>query len=150
MNTKQQIDADLKTAMLSGDKALVTTLRGLKAAILNAEVAENARETGLSEESVIAILQKEAKKRQESADLFKQGGNTEKEQAELAEKVVIEKYLPEQLSEEKIAELVDEAIADTGANSMQQMGQVIGIVKAKTGASADGSAIARIVKEKLQ
>jgi uncharacterized protein YqeY len=75
-STKQQIDADLKTAMLAGDKTLVTTLRGLKSAILYVEVAENAREKGLPEDAVVAILQKEAKKRQESADLYLQGGNT--------------------------------------------------------------------------
>jgi uncharacterized protein YqeY len=150
MSIKQQIDADLKTAMLAGEKTLVTTLRGLKSAILYVEVAEGARDQGLPEEKVIAILQKEAKKRQESADLFKQGGNDEKHQAELTEKTVIEKYLPEAMSEEDIAKLVDDEIAATGASGMQSMGQVIGAVKAKAGSSADGSVIARIVKEKLQ
>lgn len=149
MSIKQQLDQDLKTAMLAGDKTLVTTLRGLKAAILNAEVAENARDTGLSEDKVIALLQKEAKRRQESADLFAQGGNTEKAEAEKTEKAVIEQYLPAQMSEAELSELVDEAIVQTGASGMQMMGQVIGAVKAKAGASADGAAIARLVKEKL-
>jgi uncharacterized protein len=149
MSIKEQIDADLKTALLGGDKVLATTLRGLKAAILNVEVAKNARETGLPEDEVIALLQKEAKKRTESADLFGQGGNTVKQQEELTEKAVIEKYLPAQLGEAEITAMVDEAIAATGANSMQQMGQVIGAVKAKAGAAGDGALIARIVKEKL-
>jgi uncharacterized protein YqeY len=148
-STKQQIDADLKTAMLAGDKTLVTTLRGLKSAILYVEVAENAREKGLPEDAVVAILQKEAKKRQESADLYLQGGNTEKQVAELTEKTVIEKYLPAQISEDEITVMVDEAIASTNAEGIKSMGQVIGAVKAKAGASADGSVIARIVKEKL-
>jgi uncharacterized protein YqeY len=95
------------------------------------------------------LLAKEAKKRQESADLYVQGGNQEKAEAELEEKKVIEKYLPEQLSEEEVAKLVDEAIAQTGANSLAQMGQVIGMVKGKVGAAADGALIARLVKEKL-
>jgi uncharacterized protein YqeY len=149
MSVKQQIDADIKTAMLAGDKVLVTTLRGLKSAILNVEVAEGKREEGLSDDVVINLLQKEAKKRQESADLYAQGGSPERQQAELTEKTVIEKYLPQQLSEAEISILVDEVIASTGASGMQAMGQVIGGVKAKAGAAADGAVIARIVKEKL-
>ncbi len=86
MGLKQQIDADLKTAMLAGDKVLVTTLRGLKSVILNVEVAEGSRETGLADDKIISLLQKEAKKRQESADLYLQGGSVERQQAELAEK----------------------------------------------------------------
>lgn len=149
MSIKQQLDQDLKTAMLAGDKVLVTTLRGLKAAILNAEVAENARDAGLAEDKVISLLQKEAKRRQESADLFAQGGNSEKAEAELKEKAVIEAYLPAQMSEAELSTLIDAVIAQTGASGMQMMGQVIGAVKAKAGASADGGTIARLVKEKL-
>ncbi len=150
MTIKEQIDQDLKAAMLGGDKTLATTLRGLKAAILNVEVAQGVRETGLPDDEVISLLQKEAKKRQESADLFGQGGNTEKSRAELEEKEVIAKYLPVQLSEEEIGVIVDEVIQTTGASGMQAMGQVIGAVKAKAGAAADGAVIARLVKEKLQ
>jgi uncharacterized protein YqeY len=146
---KEQIDQDLKQAMLAGDKTLVTTLRGLKGAILNVEVAEGIRDTGLPDERIIDLFVKEAKKRQESADLFKQGGNQEKAAAELTEKTVIEKYLPTQMSEDEITSLVDEIIAATGASGMQAMGQVIGAVKQKTGASADGATVARIVKERL-
>lgn len=149
MSIKQQIDTDLKTAMLGGDKALVTTLRGIKAAILNVEVAEGVRDQGLSDDKIMSLLQKEAKKRQESADLYTQGGRQEQAEAEMAEKVVIEKYLPAQLSEEEIINFVDEAIQATGASSMQQMGQVIGMVKAKAGPSADGGMIAKVVKDRL-
>ena len=149
MNVKAMIEADLKTAMLAGDKVLVTTLRGLKSAILYVEVAEGAREQGLSDDKVITILQKEAKKRQESADLFMQGGRPEKAEAEMVEKAVIEKYLPEQISEDEIAKLVDEAIAASGGSTLQQMGQIIGIVKQKAGTSADGALIAKLVKERL-
>lgn len=135
--------------MLAGDKETVTTLRGLKAVILNVEVAKNAREAGLADDEVVALLQKEAKKRQESADLFAQGGNTEKQQAELTEKEIIGKYLPKQMDEAELAGVVDSVIAELGVSGMQAMGQVIGVVKAKTGASADGAMIARIVKDKL-
>lgn len=148
MTIKQQLDADLKTALLSGDKTTATTLRGLKAVILNEEVAKGIRETGLEDDVVIALLQKEAKKRQESATLFAQGGNTEKEQAELAEKLVIEKYLPAQLSEEELTVYVDDAIGVIGRDP-QKMGQIIGMAKQKAGASADGATLARLVKERL-
>ncbi len=146
---KQQVDIDIKAAMLSGDKMLTTTLRGLKSAILNVEIAENKRDQGLGDNEIITVFQKEAKKRQESADLYTQGGNAEKAQAELDEKLVIEKYLPAQMDEAQIRTIVDEVIGDIGADSMQQMGQIIGAVKQKTGAAADGAIIARLVKERL-
>ena len=149
MSIKEQVEQDLKQAMLAGEKTLVTTLRGVKSAILNEEIANNARDTGLPDEKVQQILGKEAKKRQESADLYTQGGNQEKADAELVEKEVIQKYLPAQLSEDELRKLVDEAIAQTGATGPQQMGQVIGAVKQQAGASADGGLIAKLAKEKL-
>ncbi len=94
MSIKQQIDQDLKQALLSGKKDLVTTLRGLKSAILYVEVAQNKRETGLPDQEVIEVFTREAKKRQESADLYAQGGNAEKQQAELTEKkIIVDRYL---------------------------------------------------------
>ncbi len=150
MSLKTRIDQDLKQAMLAGDKTLVTTLRGLKSVILNEEVAKGLRDSGLPDDEITGLLAKEAKKRQESADLFAQGGNQEKATDELEEKKVIEEYLPEQLSEEEVINLIDESITQTGATSPAQMGQVIGMVKGKVGAAADGGMIARLVKEKLQ
>lgn len=150
MSIKQQIDQDLRRAMLAGDKTLVTTLRGLKSAILYAEVAKGAREQGLPDTEVIEILSKEAKKRQESADMYVQGGAAEKADAELIEKKVTEKYLPAQLSEEEIKQLVVQAITEIGATDMSAMGQVIGKVKEQTKGSAGGAIIARLVKESLQ
>src|SRR5581483_2528093 len=105
MSIKGAIEADLKQAMLAGDKTLVETLRGLKSAIQYAEVAAGTRGSD-DDQAVQAVLAKEAKKRQESADLYQQGGNNEKAQVELAEKAVIEKYLPEQMSEAAIAAIV--------------------------------------------
>jgi len=149
MSLKNLIEQDIKTAMLAGDKTLVMTLRGLKSAILYVEVADGKREEGLSDDVVISVLQKEAKKRQESADLYKQGGNLEKQSAELTEKTVIQKYLPTQLSEQELSLIIYEIIASTSATGMQAMGQVISAVKARAGATADGSVVARIVKERL-
>jgi len=135
--------------MLAGDKAKAETLRGIKAAILNEAVAQNVRDTGLNDDAIQKILAKESKKRQEAADLYKQGGSEDRARAELAEKVIIDAYLPEQMGEDEIAKLADEAIAATGATGLQDMGKVIGAVKAKAGNTADGSVIARIVKDKL-
>lgn len=146
---EQRIEQDIKTALLAGDSQQVSTLRGLKSALLYAKVAANKRDSGLTDDEVLAVLSKEAKKRQESADLYKQGGSPEREASELAEKVMIEKYLPAQVSEEDITVAVDEVIKQTGAQDMKAMGQVIGQVKLKFGPSADGGLIARIVKERL-
>lgn len=149
MTLKVQIDADLKTAMLGGDKVLTTTLRGLKSAILNVEIAENKRDTGLTDDEVTVILGKEAKKRQESADMYTQGGSADRAAAETLEKQVIEKYLPQQMDDEALKNLVEAAVTETGAATMQDMGKVIGIVKQRAGASADGGRVAQMVKERL-
>lgn len=150
LTLEQRLEQDIKAALLSGDKTRTTTLRGLKAVLLNVKVAEGKRDAGLTDDEVQAVFSKEAKKRQESAELYKQGNDQTRADAELAEKAVIESYLPKQLDESEIAALVDEAIKQTGAAGPQGMGQVIGQVKAKAGASADGAVIARIAKEKLQ
>lgn len=150
MSIKEQLDADLKTAMLGGDKTLTTTLRGLKSAILNIEIAKGTRQTGgLSDAEIIDLFGKEAKKRQESSDLYVQGGNQVKADAELLEKRVIEQYLPSQISDEELQEVVDSIIAELGGISQSQMGQAIGLVRAQVGATADGGRIAAAVKEKI-
>lgn len=150
LTLEQRLEQDIKDALLSGDKTRTTTLRGLKAALLNVKVAEGKRDSGLNDDEVQAVFSKESKKRQESAELYKQGNDETRAEAELAEKAVIDSYLPKQLDEAEIAKLVEAAIEQTGASGPQGMGQVIGQVKAKAGASADGAVIARIAKEKLQ
>jgi len=150
MALKQQLDQDLKAAMLAGDKTLATTLRGLKSAILYAELAKRQRDVDLPDPEIIQVLSKEAKKRQESADLYQQGGNREKAEAELTEKTVIEKYLPAQLSEADINILIDEVEQPVGKVSTDNMGRIIGQVKQKAGPTADGANIARLIKERLR
>lgn len=135
--------------MLAGNKTLTTTLRGLKASILSTEIANGIRESGLPDPEIIELFGKEAKKRQESAELFNQGGNEEKAAAELTEKKVIEGYLPAQLSDEELARIVSITIEELGGVTQNQMGQVIGKVKAKVGASAEGGRIAAAVKARL-
>lgn len=147
---KQQLQDDVKAAMLAGDALRVETLRGLKSVILYAEVAAKKREgDGISDEEIVTLFAKESKKRTESAELYVKGGAQEKADKELAEKAIIDAYLPEQLSEADLAKLIDEVIAEQGAEGMQAMGRVIGAVKAKAGNSADGALVAKLVKERL-
>lgn len=149
MNVKSRIDADLKTAMLAGDKTLVTTLRGLKSAILYAEVAAGKRDEGLGDEEALSLLQKEAKKRVESAELYEKGGNQERVDAERTELKVIESYLPAQLSDEELVALVDRAVEEQDEITPQSMGKLIGRVKELSKGQADGGRIAAKVKERL-
>lgn len=146
---QEQIDKDLKEAMLAGDKAKAETLRGVKSALLNEAIATGARDTGLNDDAIQKILARESKKRQEAADLYKQGGADDRASQELAEKTIIDAYLPQQLSEAETAKLVDEEIAKVPDVSMQNMGQIIGAVRARAGGTADGALIAELVKEKL-
>jgi uncharacterized protein YqeY len=143
---EKQLEDDLKAAMLSGDTARVETLRTLKSVILNKKVADGTRDMAMSNDDIITLLSKEAKKRQESADLYVQGGRQELADKELAEKTIIEHYLPERLSEEALAELVDQAVSSLDGHNM---GEIIGRVKAKAGPGADGGLIAKLVKERL-
>lgn len=149
MSLKLQLDQDLKTAMLAGDKQQVTVLRGLKGAILNVEIQKGSREQGLTDEEVLAVLAKESKKRQESADMYKQGNSPERVTAELAEKEIIDKYLPQQMSDAELEAVIDKVIKDGGASGPQAMGLVIGVVKQQVGGQADGGRIAQIVRAKL-
>jgi uncharacterized protein len=149
MRIKAQIENDLKQAMLAGDKNLVTTLRGLKSAIQYAEVAKGARAEGLPDNEIIQVLAKEAKKRQESADMYIQGDSMERANAEAAEKLVIEKYLPAQMSKDEVDELVRAVVDELNVSGMQAMGQVIAKVKERSKGAADGAMIAQIVKETL-
>jgi uncharacterized protein YqeY len=151
MSIKEQLDADLKTALLGGDKTMAMTLRGLKSAILNVEIAKGNRETGgLNDQEIIELFSKEAKKRQESADLYVQGGNQEKADAELLEKRVIETFLPKQLSDDELQAVVDQVVEQMGSITQAQMGQAIGQVRAQVGAAADGGRIAAAVKGKIE
>jgi uncharacterized protein YqeY len=146
---KQQLEQDLKTALLAGDKDRALILRGLKSVILYDEVAKGVRDEGLPDDEILALFAKEVKKRQESADLYRQGGYEDRASAELAEKAIIETYLPQQLSDEELIAVIDAAVSETGLSGMQAMGQVIGLVKQKVGSQADGARIAKLVKERL-
>ena len=139
----------MKAALLGGNRFRGDVLRNLKAAILNEEVSLMKRDEGLSDEEVEKVIAREVKKRQESAQLYRDNGREDLAEPEEQELIVLKDFLPEQLSEDEVRALVHEAVSNLGAVNMQQMGQVIGAVKAKAGNSADGGVIARIVKETL-
>lgn len=146
---EDRLSQDLKQALLSKDELRVATLRSLKNAVLYAKVAEGNRASGLPDTVVVSLLQKEAKKRQESADLFSRGGSAEKAERELAEKAIIETYLPRQLNDGEIAHMADDAISALGGSGKANLGEVIRWVKERSAGAADGAAIARISKERL-
>ena len=144
---KEKLTQDIKTALLAGEKPKAEVLKALKSAILYEEVAQKVRDQGLTDEQIQTVLAREAKKRAESAELYKKAGADDRATTELQEKEIIEAYLPKQLSEDELQKIVDEVLA---ANPGVQMGPAIGMVRAKTGTAADGSRIAALVKTKLQ
>ncbi len=149
MALKEQIQNDLKTALLGRLRFEAETLRGLKAAILNEEVALGKRDEGLSDEQIEKIIAREVKKRLEAAALYDQNMREDAADDERREADVLRKYLPAQLSETEIKSVVDAKVTELGATDQKMMGQVIGAVKSEVGTSADGATIARLVKEAL-
>lgn len=147
---KDRLRSDLTTAMKSRDELRSSTLRMLLAAITNAEVAgKEARE--LSDDDVIGVLSTEAKKRREAASAFADAGRGELADKERAEASVIADYLPEQLDEAAIAEIVTAAIEQTGAagEGMRSMGKVMGVVQPQVRGRADGAVVAAEVRRQL-
>lgn len=149
MALKEQIQNDLKAAMLSGDRFVSDVLRNLKASILNEEVATSKRDEGLDDTEVEKVLIREVKKRVEAAKMYRDNNRPELAEPEEQEAEVLKRYLPEQLDDDAIREVVRAKIAQLGVSGPQTMGQVIGAVKQDVGSSADGALIARIVKEEL-
>lgn len=140
--------ADLASAMKARDEVRTRTLRMALAALTTEEVAgEQARE--LSDDEIVKVLQREAKKRREAAEAFGGAGRAEQAEAERAEGKVIEEYLPAQLSDEEIAGFVAAAIAETGAAGPRGIGQVMRVVTPKVAGRADGRRVSDEVKKQL-
>lgn len=150
MTLKDSIRADLTTAMKARDKERSSTLRMVLASITEAEVAgDTAKE--LDDEEILTILTREAKKRREASAAFADGGRTDQAEKEAAEAAIITEYLPAQLSESEISDLVSKAIAQVGAagEGMKAMGKVMGVLTPQTKGRADGSAVAAEVRKQL-
>lgn len=146
MSLLQKIDTDLVTAMRASEASRVSVLRMLKSSIKNEEIKLG---HGLSDEEVTAVLKREAKQRRDSIEQFEKADRDDLASTEKAELETIKSYLPEQLTDEELKKVVDEVVAETGASSPAEMGVVIGAVIKQVGSRADGSAVARIVKERL-
>ncbi len=148
---KVRLQGDLTLAMKARDEIATSTIRMLRAAITNAEVA-GSEAIELSDAQAIAVLQSEAKKRVEAAEVYEQAGRAESAAKERAELVVIERYLPAAMSDADLGSIVDEevaAAAASGASGPKAMGQVIKAVRERAGAAADGGRIAALVKAAL-
>lgn len=146
---KQQLKEDLKQAMLAKDTEKTSVLRMVLSSISYAEIQKGGAGYEAIDEDVMQVLQKEAKQRKDSIEQFRNGGREELAAKEEKELEMLQAYLPEQMSEEEISSLVEEAIAQTGASSPQDMGKVMGALMPKTKGKADGAIVSRIVREKL-
>ncbi len=146
MGLKQELMQELKDAMQNKDTLRKDTITMLRAAILQVE-KDNLKE--LTEVEMQAIVAKEVKKRKESIPDYVKGGREDIVETLNKEIEVLSKYLPEQLTEEEIKKLVEEAVLSTGALSMKDMGKVMGALREKTQGKADGKLVSDLVKEKL-
>jgi len=140
---------DLKQAQLAKDETKVSTLRLLLSEIKNAEIAKGLSAERLSDEEIATIVGREAKKRREAAEGFRKGDREESAQKEESELKVLESYLPAQLSNEELTNIVESSITETGAKSITDMGRVMGVVMGKVKGQADGGIVSQLVKEKL-
>ena len=149
MTLKDKIQEDLKQAMLSKAEEKLSTIRMLKSALQYFEIQKGGAGYEASDEDVVEVVGREIKKRRESIEMFEKGGRQELADKEKSELEILQTYLPEQLSEEEIRKLVEEAISQTGATTISDMGKVMGFLSPKTKGKADGSLVSTIVKEKL-
>lgn len=143
---KTRINDDVKTAMRSKDKERLGTLRLLTAAIKQIEVDQRIE---LNDDQVIAVLEKMLKQRKDSIEQFEKAGRNELAEIEIKEIAILKEFMPEQLSDADIDNLIDEALATTGASEMKDMGKVMGIIKPKLAGKADMGAVSGKIKAKL-
>jgi hypothetical protein len=141
MSVLEQVQDDARTALKARDRERASALR------LVVDVLQQDAKLGKGDE--VAVLQRERKKRVEAAEAYEGAGRTEQAAAERFEAGLIEGYLPQQLSDEELAALVDEAVAETGASEQRQMGQVMSALMPKLGGRADGKRVSAVVRQKL-
>ncbi|MEO0013223.1 MAG: hypothetical protein RLZZ535_1612 [Cyanobacteriota bacterium] len=150
MGLKEQIGEDIKTAMKAKDKLRLQTVRGIKKAILEKEVELRPKgQDTLTPEHEIELLTQQAKQRRDSIEQFSNAGRDDLAEKESQELAIIETYLPEQVSDEEVAKIIDELIAASGATTMKDLGKVMGPAMKQLKGKADGKKIQEIVKSKL-
>jgi len=148
MSLKDKIQSEMKTAMKAKDQDTLRALRALKSMILLAETEKGAGDE-LTEDAEMKLLTKAAKQRRDSAQIFKEQGRDDLYEKEVSELVVIERFLPEQLSEDDVKKIVASIIAETGASSMKDMGKVMGLATKKLAGQADPKLVSTLVKSIL-
>lgn len=144
---KEKVESEMKTAMKAKETTRLTALRAIKSAILLAQTEKGGTSENLSEQQELDILLKQAKQRRESLALYEQEGRTELAEAEKAELEVIEKFLPQMLSEDEVKVRVEKILAGMGEVTPQQMGKVMGAAIKELGTEAEKQTIAKVVKE---
>ena len=147
MSIQKEVMEQMKAAMKSKDKVALESLRALKSEFLLANTSGGA--VALSEADELKIVQKLVKQRKDSAAIFAEQGRDDLANPEMEQAKILEQFLPQQLSEEKLRKAIEEIVAKTGANSMRDMGKVMGIASKELGGKADGKSISMIVKELL-
>ena len=150
MSLVDDINAKLKQAMLERDQFRAGVFRDLKSAILYEEVAKNKRDEGLSDSEIEDVVMREVKKRNDAIEAYEGAGDKERANKETEERDILQEFLPEPLAKEELEKIILEKIAETGAESMKDMGRVIGAVKQAVGNSASGAEISEIVKQNLK
>jgi uncharacterized protein YqeY len=140
---------ELKTAMKAGDKARVGAIRLIAAALKDRDIEARGQGKEVSNDDILAMLQKMIKSRQESVEIYDKAGRAELADAERAEIAVIQSFLPAQMSDADVAAAIDAAIAETGAASIKDMGKVVGALKAKYSGRMDFGKASAAVKAKL-
>ncbi|MGB8547330.1 MAG: GatB/YqeY domain-containing protein [Xanthobacteraceae bacterium] len=148
---RDEINNALKEAMKARDERRVSTLRLVNSALKNADIEARGQNKGpLGDDELLALLAKMIKQRQESIDLYEKGGRAELAQQERDEIAIIAAYLPKQLSDAEVRTAITQAIADTNASSMKDMGKVIAALKARYAGQMDFGKVSPLVKELLQ
>ncbi len=147
--TRQQLQDNLKQAMLSRDTVKTSTLRMVISAIVYYEIQKGGAGYTATEDDVLTVIQKEAKKIKDSIEQFENAGRTELVDKEKTELEVLKAYLPAEMGEDEIRKLVKEAISSTGASTQADIGKVMGSLMPSTKGKADGSLVSKIVKEEL-
>jgi uncharacterized protein len=150
MSLKDRITEEIKTAMKAKDKTRLETVRSIKKVLLEKEVSVRPQgQTELNETQELEVLAQLAKQRRDSIEQYRQAGRTDLADQEAQELAIIEEYLPQQLSDEEVSQVIDEVISRTGASSARDMGKVMGPVMQQLKGRADGQKIQAMVKAKL-
>lgn len=146
---KQKIQDDLTATMIAKDELKLSTIRMLKSAIQYHEIQKGGAGYEATDEDVVEVIGREIKKRKEAIEMYQKGGREDSAANEQKELEILKSYLPEQMSEQKVRELVELAISETGASGIQEMGKVMGLLMPKIKGRADASLVSNLVREQL-